>query len=493
MLVFADWLEENDRAGEAAAIRDQYVAGIAPKPVSLWPAAHVLDNVSDHQRAAAYRALCRPVGALVGFPGTGKTRLLAAVVRGLRAAGHADIAICSPTGKAAVRATQALREAGVTEDSLRARTIHQTLGVTRVGQDGQGWGFSHNEHHKLPVRFLLVEEASMLDVDLAASLFTALDPGTHVLLVGDLGQLPPVGHGSPLRDLIAGGVPVGQLTEIHRNAGLIVKACVEIARGRAFETCDRYDPEVGANLKHVEAATPGEQLEALLGFLRRLQEGGTFDPVNDVQVITPLNAKSEVAREPLNRLLQSALNPAAQAPVFAGKGDVFRPGDKLICLRNHWVAGGRPWDGAGRTDGRGTARTYLANGEMGIVIAVQRGLVEAAFEDPPRSVRFATRREREAADGDRREEDNGDFALGFAITVHRSQGSEWPCVVVMIDDSAGACRVASREFWYTALSRAQRLCITIGQKKVMYRQARRPALERRKTFLTRLMLGESSR
>jgi exodeoxyribonuclease V alpha subunit len=493
MLVFADWLEENDRADEAAAIRDQYVAGIAPKPVSLWPAAHALDNVSDHQRAALYRALCRPVGALVGFPGTGKTRCLASVVRGLRAAGHVDVAICAPTGKAAVRATQALREAGVTEDSLRARTIHQTLGVTRVGQDGQGWAFTHNENQKLPVRFLLVEESSMLDVDLAASLSTALDPGTHVLLVGDLGQLPPVGHGSPLRDLIAGGVPVGQLTEIHRNAGLIVKACVEIARGRAFETCDRYDPGAGANLKHVEAATPGEQIEALLGFLRRLGESGTFDPVNDVQVITPLNSKSEVAREPLNRLLQSALNPAAQAPVLAGRGDTYCTGDKVICLRNHWVAGGRPSIISLARGGPGPERTYLANGEMGVVRATQRGLVEAAFEDPRRVVWFATRRERETADGDRREEDNGDFALGFAITVHRSQGSEWPCAVVMIDNSAGAARVASREFWYTALSRARRLCITIGQKKVMYRQARKPALERRKTFLTRLLLGEGSR
>jgi exodeoxyribonuclease V alpha subunit len=343
------------------------------------------------------------------------------------------------------------------------------------------------------VRFLLVEEASMLGVGLAANLFTALAPGTHILLVGDAGQLPPVEHGSPLRDLAAAGVPAGELTEIHRNAGMIVRACVEIRRGRAFETCERFDPGAGANLKHVEAATPSEQLEALLGILRRFGESGTFDPINDVQVITALNTKSEVAREPLNRLLQSALNPAAQGPVLAGRGDTYCAGDKVICLRNHWVAGGRPSIISVARGGPGPERTYLANGEMGIVRATQRGLVEAVFEDPRRVVWFATRRERETADGDRREEDNSDFTLGFAITVHKAQGAQWPCVIVMIDGSAGAARVACREHWYTALSRAQRLCITIGQRKTMYRQSRKPALERRKTFLTRLLLGEGSR
>ena len=128
--------------------------------------------------------------------------------------------------------------------------------------------------------------------------------------------------------------------------------------------------------------------------------------------------------------------------MLAGRGDLYRVGDKVICLRNHWVAGGRSWDGARRDDDRGTARTYLANGEIGVVTATQRGTVEAAFEDPPRAVRFATRRERETADGGRREEDNADFALAYAITVHKAQGSQWPCVVVMIDDSAGAARVA---------------------------------------------------
>jgi exodeoxyribonuclease V alpha subunit len=514
MLVFADWLEENDRPDEAAAIRDHYVAGIAPKPVSLWPSALTLEDVSEHQRAALYRALCRPVGILTGSPGVGKTTCIAAVVRGLLAAGRHDIAVCAPTGRAAVRCTQALRDRGVVSDHLVARTVHQTLGVVRGGGDGGGWVFNYTAHRPLPVRFVILDEASMLSTSLAADLFTALAPGTHVLLVGDAGQLPPVEHGSPLRDLAAGGVPAGELTEIHRNAGLIVRACVEIRQGRAFETCERFDPGAGANLRHVEAATPGGQLEALLGILRRFGESGTFDPVNDVQVITALNTKSEVAREPLNRLLQSALNPAAQAPVLAGGGDIYRVGDKVICLRNHWTAGGRPWDGAGRDDDdRGAARTYLANGEMGIVTATQHGIVEAAFEDPPRTVRtaaprgiygavfnrpprtvrFATRRERETADGGRREEDNTDFALGFAITVHKAQGAQWPCVIVMIDASAGAARVACREHWYTALSRAERLCITIGQKKVMFRQARKPALERRKTFLTRLLLGEGSR
>ena len=113
---------------------------------------------------------------------------------------------------------------------LEATTIHRLLGVSRNGHDKKGWGFIHNAANPLPYRFVFVDEVSMLDVDLAANLFAACQPGTHILLIGDTGQLPPVGHGAPLRDLIAAGVGCGELTEIWRNAGDIVKGCSPFAQ-----------------------------------------------------------------------------------------------------------------------------------------------------------------------------------------------------------------------------------------------------------------------
>lgn len=503
MLVLADYLDEQSREEEAAAIRERFVAGIAPRPVSLWPVVATLEGVSEHQRAALYRSLCRPVGILTGGPGTGKSTCLAAIVRGLLAAGCYGLAICAPTGKAAVRVTQALRDRGITQAPLRARTIHQTLGVTRSGRDGRGWGFVHDKDNTLPAQFVLVDEASMLDVDLAASLFTALTLGTHVLLVGDTGQLPPVGHGSPLRDLAAGGVPVGELTEIHRNAGMIVRACAAIRVGKSFETCDRYDADGGANLKHVEAGTPAEQRTALTSILRRFGESGTFDPMNDVQVITPLNTKGEVARDPLNKLLQRVLNPPGGEELGGGplaEAGGYRIGDKIICLRNQWLGAAEPIDGDDADDASNAdaspsfaeaadrADVYLANGEIGYVTGLETGLIYARFGDPRRDVAIPLKREREAADGSRKEEDNDNFALAYAVTGHKMQGSEVPCCIVMIDQTTGAARATGKEWWYTAVSRAQKLCITIGKRKTMLYQARKKALERRKTFLARIML-----
>jgi exodeoxyribonuclease V alpha subunit len=269
---------------------------------ALWPSD--LDSLgaflSEHQRERLLAALARPVGILDGSPGTGKTQCAAALIQLIvQRWGIESVAVCCPTGKAAVRITGVLR--GI---ALDATTIHRLLEIGRSGRDGRGWGFKRNRGNPLPQRFIVVDEASMLDTTLASKLFEALADGTHVLLVGDTGQLPPVQHGAPLRDLIAAGVPCGTLTEIKRQGGepnTIVQACADIKTARrTFATVDRYDPARGHNLRLIEvpADNPAQSVEVLLALVRQFKASGKFDPVWNVQVLSAMNTASEVARVP---------------------------------------------------------------------------------------------------------------------------------------------------------------------------------------------------
>src|SRR5262245_18938904 len=198
---------------------------------TLWPDPATLTDLSPHQREQLSRATAGPVGAFIGSPGTGKTFCIASLIRALADRhGLESIAVAAPTGKSATRCTAAIQRHGI---DLTASTIHRLLGVRNGSSDV--FRFEHGENNPLPYRFVLIDESSMLDTDLAASLFSTCAPGTHVLFVGDPYQLPPVGHGVPLRDLLHAGLPQGELTEIQRNAGMIVRACAAIKADRRFE------------------------------------------------------------------------------------------------------------------------------------------------------------------------------------------------------------------------------------------------------------------
>src|SRR5262245_18598677 len=212
---------------------------------TLWPDPATLTDLSPHQQEQLARATAGPLGLFTGSPGTGKTYSIASLIRVLvDQYGQESIAMAAPTGKAATRGTAAIPRHGI---DLTASTIHRLLKVSNA--NGDGFRFKHDEDNPLAYRFVVVDEASMLDTDLAASLFSACIPGTHVLLVGDPYQLPPVGHGVPLRDLLRAGLPQGELTEIQRNAGMIVHACASIKAGRRFEVCTKYEPDQGRNLR----------------------------------------------------------------------------------------------------------------------------------------------------------------------------------------------------------------------------------------------------
>jgi exodeoxyribonuclease V alpha subunit len=192
-----------------------------------------IEPLTDHQREAMIKAIGQGcIGILAGSPGTGKTFTAAAAIKcAVAAYGRQAVAACAPTGKAAVRLSESLQAAGV---KLRARTIHSLLGVDQADGEGGGWSFVHNATNPLHSALVVVDESSMIDVDLMASLLAARARGCLMLFIGDVNQLAPVGHGAPLRDMIEAGVPCGELREIRRNSGAIVEACAAMRDGLEF-------------------------------------------------------------------------------------------------------------------------------------------------------------------------------------------------------------------------------------------------------------------
>jgi exodeoxyribonuclease-5/exodeoxyribonuclease V alpha subunit len=477
-LILADLLADEDQPERAERERRRAVSRRSPG--CRWPRAGLIEDVSEHQRDALRRALSRPVGILTGTPGVGKTRTAAAVIREVaNLYGSWRIAVCAPTGKAAVRLHAALQANEIA--GIRPTTIHTLLEIGRNGHDGEGWGFQRDARTPLDQQFVIVDEASMVDTNLLSHLLRACRDGTHVLFVGDPYQLPPVGHGAPLRDMLAAGIPCGMLTEIWRNAGAIVHGCASIKDGKAFTVSpgDRigvyeYPLSPETNLAHIECATAEQQIERLLDLLDHRVTALGLNPVWDCQVLTAVNGNSPISRKAVNLVLQAHLNPTGAT----AEGNPFRFQDKLICLKNQWCQ---------LANSQGDV--YLANGEIGVVLAVEPGTTFARFEDPRRDIRIPMARARES-DGESVDADAGtgaDFDLAYAITCHKSQGSEFPCVIILADGSPGAVRVCSREWLYTAVSRATRLCVTIGKKGVLDMMPRRPALQKRKTFLAELL------
>ena len=462
------------------------------KVTTLWPDPSTIDGISPHQREKLSTALSGPVALLLGGPGTGKTYTAAAVLKAIAAQhGSANLAVAAPTGKAAVRITAAMQAAGL-DMAHDATTIHRLLAVGRNGHDGKGWGFQRNAANPIPQRFIAVDEVSMLDTDLAASLFAACAPGTHILLIGDPGQLPPVGHGAPLRDLIASGkVGCGELTEIRRNAGDIVTACASIRAGRSFRPSPFINTSAGANLLHIETRHSSITWQRLERLLRSCP--ASIDPVWDVQVMVAVNEKSDLSRVELNKRLQGLLNSGGERVVGGHK---FRVGDKVICLSNSMLslagevveAGFNTWAGTqgaaaidnGSHPGKPMPATdaaltdFVANGEIGRVLSVEPKKMLVKFDSPARTVKVVG-------------EFLSVFDHAFAITVHKAQGSQSKVAIYVSDDYMGARHVCSRELIYTAISRAEKMAVTIGRKAVIDQDCRKEALSRRKTFLKELL------
>lgn len=482
------WIADRYKAmsERLVAIKVRQLARSGP----CWPAVEggPFDRLSDHQRAELVKALTSPVALLTGTPGTGKTYVAAALIEMLlELHGEEKVAVCAPTGKAAVRITEKLAEAGL---SIKATTIHRLLSVCPA-DNADGMGFAHGPDDPLPHRYVIVDETSMVDAGLMACLLAACAAGTHLLFVGDTHQLPPVGHGAPLRDMIAAGLSRAELTEVRRNAGRIVTACKEIKDGKVPNLTADLTAWPDANLIQVpwgKARSPGkadellrEKLDHLLDWLGSLPNFPNikhFDLIDHVQVIVARNA----TRQGLNKHLQQRLNAAGEK----GPAGPYRTGDKVICLRNGFVA---------RADDRNHEQVYVCNGDIGRVKGFRGRQMMVQLQAPSRLVAVPLtkrgedeqRAHAEATGGDGEAAVASSWDLAFAVTCHKYQGSEVPVAIVLAE---GAGRLGSREWIYTAVSRAKSLCLLVADRQEMTRYVRNVTLPDRKTFLKQLITGE---
>lgn len=416
--------------------------------------------LSGHQLAAIEISTSQRYGCLQGSPGVGKTFSVACIVKAImQEHGEETVGVAAPTGKAAVRMTQSLVANGV---MIQACTIHRMLQV-KTGGEGSGYAFVHNERNPLPFRFLVIDESSMIDTDLMAALLRACSVETHILLVGDSNQLPPVGHGRPFLDLQE-VLPTGRLTEIRRNSGLIVRCCAAIRDEQKFLSVASMDLEAGDNLILVQ--TSDEEATATVESM--LQRFGqlTANIVQDVQVLCAKNDR----RVELNKRLQSLLNPEKK-PI---KGNPFLVGDKVVCVKN----------GTYPDVHDKLATHFVANGELGLVQQIEPGRMVILLQDPIREVLVtysASNTEGQTADGEQTRGAVGDWDLGYCLSGHRSQGSQWPWVIVLVD-RAGAM-VQSRNWTYTVISRAEKATFVIGAAATLQQSMRRDGLTGRVTLL----------
>lgn len=412
--------------------------------------------LTDHQSEEIKKATADKFGLFTGTPGAGKTYSIAEWIKSSNVP-YSRIMAVAPTGKAAVKLTKSLRENGI---PLEATTIHRAL-KPEFGS-GDGWSFAFGDGIRWPgVKLIIGDEWSMVDSWLFGKFLGAVPLDARVVLVGDPNQLPPVGHGKPFKDLIDSKViPHGHLTEPHRFSGRIGQVCKAIQDGSEWSPSEKIDlnADFPENFRHFESGSAVRSQALIIEVLDVLADRYKMDLLNDVQILVPLNAKSQLSREVINRGLQSKLNPDGERV----EGVPFWKGDKVICLRN----GVKVLE----TLKEEITAKYVANGEIGIISSISKVSVSVRFYDEF-TVRFP------------RYDWGEQLTLAYAITTHKSQGSQWPVVITIIDDYVGAEYVCNRPWVYTAISRASMISITIGRYSRMLKFLRDPGIDLRITAL----------
>jgi exodeoxyribonuclease V alpha subunit len=402
-----------------------------------WLRGRTGSELAAAQQEAVKLALTRKVAVLTGGPGCGKSFTVRSVVALARAKG-AKTVLAAPTGRAAKR--------------LAELTGHEAATIHRLLQLRPGGEAAYDRDNPLDADLVVVDEASMLDLLLANKLAKAVAPGTHLLLVGDVDQLPSVGAGTVLRDLLAEatGIPQVRLTRVFRQAqrsGVVVNAH-RVNHGEHPLTQGMADfflfaVEDGDQAASVTVDVVANRIPAKFG----------LDPRRDVQVLAPMH-RGPAGAEALNTLLQQALTPARDGvPERRFGGRVFRVGDKVTQVRNNYDKGANG----------------VFNGTLGVVTAidaVDQKLVVRTDEDEDIAYEFG---------------ELDELTHAYAVTIHRSQGSEYPCVVIPVTTSAWM--MLQRNLLYTAITRAQKLVVLVGSRKAIGQAVRTASTGRRHTAL----------
>ncbi|EAT59085.1 SF1B family DNA helicase RecD2 [Chlorobium ferrooxidans] len=405
-------------------------------------------ELSDSQRSAVALALTSKLIVITGGPGVGKTTIINTILS-ILGSGALKFVLCAPTGRAAKRLSEAT--------GREAKTIHRILEF-----DPHAGDFKRTFGNPLQADVVIVDEASMIDVVLMSKLLAAIPDHAALMLAGDVDQLPPVGPGFVLSDMIScGALPVVRLTEIFRQAqsSMIIVNAHRINRGEPVLPAFRAGGSVVAELSdfYVVPALSTEDINRRLlqVIIERIPLRFNLDPMKDIQVLTPMN-RGSLGTKALNTLLQEALNPHPSGKIVRF-GTTYAAGDKVIQMVNNYDK-------------------EVFNGDIGVVYTVNE-------EDDSLCVRYDGR------DVPYEFGELDEIALAYAITIHKSQGSEYPAVVIPL--SMQHFSLLERNLIYTAVTRARKLVMIIGEPRALAMAISNKRSSERLTGLT-AMISEGS-
>ena len=410
----------------------------------------------EEQVKAIENSINSGVSIITGGPGTGKTTIIKCIIEILKQTGK-EVLLLAPTGRASKRLSDATGE--------EAKTIHRALEVNSFASGGGR--FLHNENNPLKANVIIIDEVSMVDVMLMSSLLKALSRDCKLILVGDKDQLPSVGAGNVLKDILDSGViNVTMLTKIFRQAdnSLIISNAHLINKG-VMPIIDNSSKDFFFE----EKSDLGDIKDSVVDLITRRLPKFTSLESTQIQVLAPMKA-GVCGIDNLNRTLQEILNPPAPDKFELNVGfNIFRVGDKVMQTSNNYNLVWKKMHGFLEEEGEG-----VFNGDIGYIelIDYQTGETVVQFDDGRRCIYPRT--------------DIGDLSLAYAITIHKSQGSEFDVVVIPV--ISGASIILTRNLIYTAVTRAKKMVVLVGEKKNLKRMVSNSYTVKRLTLLKDLLI-----